>query len=80
MVTRDEIKKMIANYTDVALEEIRDDSELTTDLGLTSFGLVSLIGEFEILLGKSIDNAALKQIRTVEDVYTYIENACGLSK
>lgn len=80
MLSRDEIKNIIANYTDMEPDEIMDENELTMDLGLTSFDLISLISEFEIILGKSIDNSVLKHIQTVGDVYTYIEENTKESK
>lgn len=63
------IKKIIAEYTDVDLKDIHMESKLTYDLGLTSFDFACLTGALEQELNFKIDNAGLKNVTTVEDVY-----------
>jgi len=63
------IKKVIAEYTDVEMQDIQMESELTCDLGLTSFDLVCLMGSLEEEFGVTIDDTMMQGMQTVGDVY-----------
>ncbi len=62
------IKKVIAQFTDVEFQDIKLESELTCDLGLTSFDLVSLLSSLEDEFDITGDDMNVKNIKTVEDV------------
>lgn len=63
----EKISSIIRQYVNDSLE-IRQETNLVTDLGLTSFDLASMAAEFEDEFGINIDSAELMDIKTVEDI------------
>ena len=64
-------------YVDVEPEEIREDSKLAEELGLTSFAVMSMMGDFEEEFGITVDESELTDIYTVKDIMDYIEKKQG---
>lgn len=63
------IKRVIAQFTDVEIQDIKMESELICDLGFTSFDLVCLLSSIEAEFGIKGDEKMLKgMIKTVGDV------------
>jgi len=50
------------------MNDIKMESDLICDLGLTSFDLVCLVSSFEEEFNIKRDNMALKSLKTVNDV------------
>ncbi len=63
----------IVNYVEVAPENITEDSRLVEDLGLTSFDIMSMLGELEDTLDVEIDQEEAVKIVTVGDAVQYLE-------
>ena len=63
----------IVNYVEVDPESITRDSRLVEDLGLTSFDIMSMLGELEDTLEVEIEQADAAQIVTVGDAVDYLE-------
>ncbi|MEN2777086.1 acyl carrier protein [Acetivibrio clariflavus] len=63
----EKIREIISQFTDVDLEDIKMESDLRCDLGLTSFDLACMISSFEEEFGISRDTKILKKVKTVGD-------------
>ena len=70
----DRLKEIMAQYVEVDPEEITEDSRLVEDLGLSSFALMSLMGDVEEQFGITIDETELTDVHTIKDVMEYIES------
>lgn len=68
-----ELKEILVRYVDVNPDEITKDSKLGEDLGLTSFALMSMMGEIEDTFDISVVEEELTGITTVDDVMKYIK-------
>ena len=80
-LTRNEIKEKLVEVmlmamgdTD-AIEACTESSELTSELGLNSVGILYTVIAIEEFFGISFDNANFADFKTVGDVIDYIENA-----
>jgi acyl carrier protein len=73
----EKIREIMLRYVDVAPEEIREDSKLAEELGLTSFAVMSMMGDFEEEFGITVDESELTDIYTVKDIMDYIEKKLG---
>ncbi len=73
----DKVKEILAQYVEVDLDEVTEDSRLAEDLGLTSFSMMSMMGDFEEKFGITVDETELTEISTVGDVVKYIEKKTG---
>ncbi len=66
----DEVKEILKEYT---AEEIRPESFLTTDLGLSSFDVVEIVCAFEERFGVAIPDCDLHRFASVKDIVAYLE-------
>ena len=73
----EKIREIMLRYVDVEPEEIREDSKLAEELGLTSFAVMSMMGDFEEVFGITVDESELTDIYTVKDIMDYIEKKQG---
>ena len=69
----EKIRDIMTRYVDLNPEEIREDSKLAEELGLTSFAVMSMMGDFEEEFGITVDESELTDIYTVKDIMDYIE-------
>jgi len=67
----EEVKKLLEEVTGVG--DIKPESALVADLGLTSFDMMSLIIEFEEHFNIEISDKDIRKLITVADVAAYIE-------
>ena len=63
--TFEKVKKLLSNYTQ---ENMKNDSRLTNDLGLTSFDLICLSTSLENNFGIKLESTDLNAIQTIEDL------------
>lgn len=70
----EKMKEILAQYVEADPEEITEDSRLVEDLGLSSYALMSLMGDAEEQFGITVDETELTDVRTVGDVIAYIES------
>jgi acyl carrier protein len=73
----EKVREIMLRYVDVEPEEIREDSKLAEELGLTSFAVMSMMGDFEEEFGITVDESELTDIYTVKDIMDYIEKKQG---
>lgn len=73
----DKIKEILAQYADVDLDEVTEDSRLAEDLGLSSFSMMSMMGEFEEVFGITVDESELTEVATIGDIMEYIKKKGG---
>jgi len=68
----DRVREALADATPLPPSEIRAESELVGELGLSSLELVMLFGRLEAAFGVRFGEDDLTGIRTVEDVVMLI--------
>lgn len=73
----EKIKEIMLRYVDLEPEDIREDSRLAEELGLTSFAVMSMMGDFEEEFDITVDESELTDIYTVKDIMDYIEKKQG---
>lgn len=66
----EKIQELAAAYT---TQEIKPSTVLRSDLGLSSFDLVSLLAEVEETFDVKIEDEDIMSIFTVQDLIDYIE-------
>ena len=66
------LKEILVKYVDIDPSEIKKESRLGDDLGLTSFALMSMMGEIEDEFDITIVEEELTGITTVDDIMKYI--------
>ena len=69
----DKMKEIICNYVDIAPEEITEASNLTDDLGLSSYDIMCVLGDLENEFGVTVNETEIVDIRTVGEAITYLE-------
>ncbi len=68
----DKIKEIIAQYTEIDLNKISEDTQLKTDLGLNSLAMMNIVVELEDAFGVEIDESTAMEFVTVGDVLAYL--------
>lgn len=68
------VRDILEKYTE---GEVREDSSLAGDLGLTSFDLAVIVSEFEEKFSISIEDRDVVGLVTVKDVVDYLEKKVG---
>ena len=64
----DKVKEIMTRYVELDPSEIKEDSRLAEDLALTSFAVMSMMGDFEEEFGITVDESELTDIHTVGDI------------
>lgn len=67
------IRGIVAEFANIRIEKIDDDSRFIGDMGIDSFQLLVLIDDIENLLEIEINEQVLWQLQTFGDVRRYIE-------
>ena len=67
--------EILAKYSSLPAEEIKETSTLALDCGLNSFEIVNIVMEFEDEFNIEIDDDKLSSLKTVADIISCIENA-----
>ena len=68
------IINLISRYTEVPIDEIVADSDIISDLGLTSFDVAALVNDCEKEFGFAIPDRKIKYLATIGDVCEYLES------
>lgn len=66
----EQVKGILSEYTS---EEIRTESALSADLGLSSFDLISIITDFEETYHIQISDREISRFILVSDILKYLE-------
>jgi len=69
----DQVRDIMTRYVELEPEQIQMDSKLAEELGLTSFAVMSMMGDFEEEFGITVDENELTDIHTVGDIIAYLE-------
>ena len=69
----DRVKKILENYTE---SEIKEDSSLVADLGLSSLDIVSIVADFEDEFNIKIEDKDIFNFLNVDDILKYLEEKC----
>ncbi len=69
----EKIRDIMTRYVELEPGEIREDSRLAEDLALTSFAVMTMMGDFEEEFGITVDESELTDIHTVGDIMAYIQ-------
>ena len=67
------VKETISSVCMIDAGDIKEDSNLVSDLGLNSFELINLIIAFEEKFGIEIDDEELPEFETVSDIAEFLE-------
>lgn len=67
------VVELIANQLPVKKEDIRRESNLTSDLGADSANVMILIMDIEQEFDVEVDDSMLEKIQTVGDIVDYLE-------
>lgn len=68
------IVNILGKYVKVDPSTITEDTVFTSDLGLNSYDVVSIIADFEDEFDIEIPDKEIKKFQTVKDVMDYLEN------
>lgn len=69
----EKIRDIMTRYVELEPGEIREDSRLAEDLALTSFAVMTMMGDFAEEFGITVDESELTDIHTVGDIMAYIQ-------
>ncbi len=72
----EKVKSAIADQLGLDVEEVKPTSNLVVDLNADSLDIVQLLMEIEVEYGIEFDDSSVevKNIKTVQDVVTFIES------
>lgn len=69
------VKEVLSDKLGVDFSEIKDDSELTCDLGMDSLDAIELIIEFEAIFNIRISDDNAEEVNKVSDIYECLEKS-----
>ena len=69
----DKLKEIISDYVDVPVSSIDDSMSLKGDIGIDSFGLISMLNDIESAYDVSIPDSALSDFQTLNDLFSFIK-------
>ena len=73
--------RIISDFTDVKVRDIRENSLIVSELGITSFDMVSLVVSFEEEFDLEIDNfSSLNKINTVGELVWFVSQEIERNK
>ena len=67
------IKEIIANYLGMEVKDIDLKMDIIEDLGINSYDIVSIVGNFEDEFDIEIPDQKIKELVTVGDIAEYLE-------
>lgn len=62
-----DFKRLVAQYCEVAAEDMTDDMRFREDLGFTSLGFMSFLGELEDTYDVELDQEEAVKVQTIGD-------------
>ena len=71
----EKVISIISEYQDIPADTIYADTQLISDLGFSSFDVVSLVGRFEDEFDIEVPDRKIKLMKTVDDIVKFIESA-----
>ena len=68
----DEIKSIITEYTGIPTNQISEDMSLSSEIGLDSFAIVSMIADIEDRLHVTIPDYEIPSFQTLSDIANFV--------
>ena len=68
-----EFKKIVAQYSGVAAEDMTEEMRFREDLGFSSLDFMSLLGELEDTFDVELEQENAVQVRTIGDALNMLE-------
>ena len=75
MKTESIFKNLLSQYCDVAPQDMKNDMRLTEDLGLSSFDLMSFLGDMEDNFDVEINPDSLANVTTINEALALLNVA-----
>ena len=72
-MTFEKVQEIIANQLDIDLNEIKESTSLSEDLGADSLDIVEMMMSIEETFGIEIADEDAKEFKTIADVISYID-------
>lgn len=69
----EKVVNIIADYTDVPVDKIHEETNVLTDLGLTSIDFMDMICDFEDEFEYEVPERDFRKLVTVKNIINYIE-------
>ena len=69
-----EIKKIVAQYTEIKAEDMTDDMRFREDLGFSSLDFMSLLGELEDTFDVELEQEDAVKVRTIGEAMEMLES------
>lgn len=73
MTTEQQFKEIIAQYCEVAVEDMSGDMRFREDLGLSSLDFMSFLGELEDTFDVEFEEEQVMQVRTIREAVELLE-------
>lgn len=70
----EKIIAIVSEFTDVPAEQIKPDSQIVSDLGLTSLDIMDMVNAFEDEYDLEISDQEIKSMKSIADIQNYIES------
>ena len=70
----EKVKEILNEYIDLNIDDITLQTRLIEDLGINSYEFMGIIGEIEDAFDFEVDEKAVLNIITIEDLLDYISN------
>ena len=67
-------KQLIAQYSDVKVEDMTDDMRFREDLGMSSMSFMSFLGEIEDTFDVELDQEEAVKVQTIGDALKMMES------
>jgi acyl carrier protein len=68
-----QVNEIMHSGFEIPVEKLSPEANLFSDLGLDSLDAIDMLVHLEERLGVKVDGEKLMQVRTLQDVYTMIE-------
>lgn len=69
----DKIKTILSDYSGISADKISEETNLVSDLGLSSLDVVNIIVAFEDEFNIEIPDSDIRSLKKVGDIRLYIE-------
>jgi acyl carrier protein len=70
----DKTVEILLKFTDIKKDEIKHNSKLGIDLGLTSFDMLILMTSLEENFNITVNDSVISKIETVDDIVKIVDN------
>ena len=72
-----EVKNLVAEITEVPLEELKEDAQFVEDLGVDSMMALEVVASIEKKYQKPIPEEKIPTIKSLKDIYNLLDELLG---